>query len=254
LFQSTHSKGIQALMATLGCSSLLLISAMAWAQADEAASEPPTAPTEAPGDTPGDEASLVAASVQRFYDQTQNVSASFYQTYVNRLYKRTDRSKGRVVFKKPGQMRWDYDKPNGKVIASDGKRVVIYEPADEGERGQVIEQPITQAQLPQALAFLMGTGRLQEDFTFRLLDPAKEGYSGGHVLELRPRADTPHYARLLFYVEKRAALRGLVRRLLIIDHNGNRNRFDFSAMKFNKSAPETLFRYQPPAGARRVQM
>ena len=52
-----------------------------------------------------DPARNVAAAVQSFYDQTKDVSATFHQTYVNKLYQRTDRSSGRVVFKKPGMMR-----------------------------------------------------------------------------------------------------------------------------------------------------
>ena len=63
-----------------------------------------------------DNARAVAAAVQAFYDQTKDVSAAFHQTYVNKLYQRTDRSSGHVVFKKPGMMRWDYDKPNGCLL------------------------------------------------------------------------------------------------------------------------------------------
>lgn len=201
-----------------------------------------------------DPARDVARAVQAFYDQTRDVSASFHQTYVNKLYKRTDRSAGRVVFKKPGMMRWDYAQPNGKVIASTGKSLIVYEPGDDGEPGQVIEQTIAQAQLPQALAFLMGTGKLETDFTFRLLDGTAEGFTTGDVLELRPKTATPHFDRILFYVERAAAVRGLVRRILIIDSSGNRNRFDFSGLKFNTNVDGTPFKYSPPAGTRRVQM
>ena len=200
------------------------------------------------------DARTVAAAVQAFYDQTQDVSASFFQTYVNKLYNRTDRSQGHVVFKKPGMMRWDYDRPNGKVIVSNGKRLLVYEPGDDGEPGQVVEQNITSAQLPQAMAFLMGTGRLADSFTFRLLDAAREGYPSGDVLELRPKQPTPAYDRILFYVERTPALRGLVRRLLIIDANGNRNRFDFSQLKFNAGVKASRFEWQPPQGTRHVQM
>ena len=202
----------------------------------------------------GDDASVVAAAVQSFYDQTRDLSASFFQTYVNALYQRTDRSKGRVVFKKPGMMRWDYDKPNGKVIVSDGKRLLVYEPGDDGEKGQVLEQQISQAQLPQALAFLMGTGRLQDDFTFRVLDAKREGYPAGDVLELKPKRPTAHFTRLLFYVERTPAIRGLVRRLLIIDSDGNRNRFDFSTIKLNANATPKQFEFTAPTGTRRVTM
>ena len=200
------------------------------------------------------DAQMVAASVQAFYDQAKDLSASFFQTYVNKVYQRTDRSKGRVVFKKPGMMRWDYDLPNGKVITSNGKKVLVYEPGEDGDKGQVIEQDLGNAQLPQALSFLLGTGKLQEDFTFRLLDAAREGYAAGDVLELRPKVATPHFERLVFYVEKTKALRGLVRRILIIDGSGNRNRFDFSAIKFNGNVGTPLFDFKPPQGTRHVAM
>jgi outer membrane lipoprotein carrier protein len=221
---------------------------LGFAQASVPTSAQPVAPAAE------SDARLVAGAVQAFYEQTKDVSASFFQTYVNRLYQRTDRSSGRVVFKKPGKMRWDYDKPNGKVIVSDGSKLLVFEPGEDGDKGQVVEQQIQQAQLPQAMSFLMGTGRLEDDFTFRLLDAQREGYATGDVLELKPKQPTPHYDRLLFYVERTPALRGMVRRLLIIDASGNRNRFDFSALKFNSSVGEQVFGWRPPEGTRRVQM
>jgi outer membrane lipoprotein carrier protein len=237
----------------LAYASALLASIAASIALAQSPSPAPQAPVAAPAPAAGD-AQLVAASVQAFYDQAKDLSASFFQTYVNKVYQRTDRSKGRVVFKKPGMMRWDYDLPNGKVITSNGKRVLVYEPGEDGDKGQVIEQDLGNAQLPQAMSFLLGTGKLEEDFTFRLLDAAREGYGAGDVLELKPRVPTPHFERLLFYVEKTKALRGLVRRLLIIDSSGNRNRFDFSAIKFNGSVGSQLFDYTPPAGTRNVKM
>jgi outer membrane lipoprotein carrier protein len=118
----------------------------------------------------------------------------------------------------------------------------------------VIERDIAGAQLPQAMAFLMGTGRLADDFTFRLLDPAREGFPSGDVLELKPKQPSPHYDRILFYVERTPALRGLVRRLLIIDGSGNRNRFDFSAFKFNSNVGGSQFAWKPPPGTRTLKM
>ncbi|NIR32822.1 MAG: outer membrane lipoprotein carrier protein LolA, partial [Gammaproteobacteria bacterium] len=54
------------------------------------------------------------------------------------------------------------------------------------------------------------------------------------MLELRPRTPSPHYERILFYVMKRNNRpTGVVRRVLIVDAAGNRNRFDFSNMQWN---------------------
>jgi outer membrane lipoprotein carrier protein len=202
-----------------------------------------------------DAARVTLAAVQTFYEQTRDVSAEFHQTYVNKLYDRTDKSRGRVVFKKPGKMRWDYAKPNGKVISAGSGKLVVYEPGDEPtDKGQVLQQNFAQAELPQAMSFLLGTGKLADDFDAKLLDAAREGFPNGQVMELRPKQANPHFDRLLFYVETAAAVRGLVRRLVIIDANGNRNRFDFSALKFNTGVADDTFEYVPPADARRVQL
>lgn len=198
---------------------------------------------------------MTLAAVQAFYEQTRDVSADFHQTYVNKLYDRTDRSRGHVVFKKPGKMRWDYAKPNGKVIAASSGKLVVYEPGDEPtDKGQVLQQNFAQAELPQAMSFLLGTGKLADDFDAKLLDAAREGFPNGKVLELRPKQPSPHFDRLLFYVETAAAVRGLVRRLVIIDASGNRNRFDFSGLKFNSGIADSTFDWTPPADARRVQL
>lgn len=200
------------------------------------------------------QAAQVAATVQSFYDQTKDLSASFQQTYFNKIYNRTERSHGHVVFKKPGKMRWDYAKPNGKVIVANGKKLLMYEPGQEGEPNQFLEQDMGKAQLSNAMAFLMGTGRLSDDFSFRQLDTDHKQYPGGAVLELRPRKPTPHYARLVFYVSFAEKTRGLVQRIVMIDSNGNRNRFDFSKLKFNTQVSESRFQFKPPAGSRRVQL
>jgi outer membrane lipoprotein carrier protein len=227
----TSLRSVTAVVVALGCTLL----SSAHAQQQPAA---PTAPT-------------VAAWVQRFYDQTRSMNSRFVQRYTNRVYNRVDVSRGRVRFKKPGMMRFDYDQPNGKVIVSDGTTLVVYEPPDEGRgAGQYYEQPMTDAQLPTALGFLMGTGRLDQDFTFRLLNVEGQPY---RVLELRPRTPTPQYTRILLFVDDHAERRGVVHRVLIIDSANNRNQFNFEEQQFDREVADSTFRYRPPRGARRVQ-
>lgn len=194
----------------------------------------------------------VATAVQSFYDQTRSVEAEFFQTYYNRIYDKYERSQGAVKFQKPGRMRWDYGAPNGKVIVTDGKRLVMYEPGEDSEPGQVFERAISDSELPQALAFLTGTGKLSDDFTFRLLDAAAQGFPTGYVLELLPKKPSPHYERILFYVDGDAKRTGLVHRVLIVDSAGNRNRIDFKAPKFNRNFDAKTFAWQPPKNARKI--
>jgi outer membrane lipoprotein carrier protein len=199
-----------------------------------------------------EQARLVALSVQTFYDQTKSVEAEFHQTYYTRLYDKYDRSQGTVKFQKPGKMRWDYAAPNGKIIVSNGKQLLIYEPGEGGEPGQVFERALGANELPQALSFLTGGGKLVDEFTFRLLDAKQQGFSAGHVLELLPRSKSPHYERLLFYVDSDPSRAGLVHRVLIVDASGNRNRLDFKAPKFNRPIDAKVFNWAPPKGTRKV--
>lgn len=212
-------------------------------------------PVRAQGPEPRDARAIVTL-VQTFYDQTQTLQAAFEQTRYTRLYDRYDRASGTVVFKKPGKMRWDYAKPNGQVFVSNGKTLLIYQPPEEGEkRGQLIERELDEDQLPSAFSFLTGQGDLEKDFEVRLLDHDHETFKDGHVLQLIPRKPTPNYEQLVFYVRTLASegkRAGIVQRVLIIDAAGNRNRFDFSKLKFNREVADKRFSYRPPKGTERV--
>lgn len=194
----------------------------------------------------------IAASVQTFYGKTSGLKARFVQVYVNKLYNKTYRSSGDVTFLKPGKMRWDYGKPKGKTIATDGKRLVMYEPRTEDEPAQCITQPMGKHQLPQAFSFLTGTGNLARDFHLRKL--AVKDARVGFALELRPKEDNPRYERLIFYVapQKGGTPSGVVRRVLILDAAGNRNRFDFSKVTWNPKVKKSAFGFKPPKSVRCV--
>jgi outer membrane lipoprotein carrier protein len=199
---------------------------------------------------------VVVGLVQSFYDQTKTLQAEFEQTRYTRLYDRYDRAQGKVVFKKPGMMRWDYAQPNGQVFVSNGKKLLIYQPPEEGEkRGQLIERAVDDDQLPSAFSFLIGSGNLEKDFEVRLLEHDNQKFKDGHVLQLIPRSPTPNYEQLVFYVRtltQGGQRAGVVQRVLIIDSAGNRNRFDFSKIKFNRDVPDKRFSYRPPKGTERV--
>lgn len=202
------------------------------------------------------DASGVVRLVQTFYDQTKTLQADFKQTRYTRLYDRYDRAEGKVVFKKPGKMRWDYDDPNGQVFVTQGDKLLIYQPPEEGEKGgQLIERALGEDQLPAAFSFLTGGGNLEKDFDVRLLEHGNEKFQDGYVLQLIPRKPSANYEQLVFYVrtletsDKRAAV---VQRVLIIDSAGNRNRFDFSKIKFNRDIPDKRFAFRPPRGTHKV--
>lgn len=188
----------------------------------------------------------VALRVQKFYDTTKTFRATFAQVYFIKVQNKKKESKGKVVFEKPGKMSFKYDAPNGNRVVSDGNTIRVYEKENE----QMYEVAVGKSQYPAALAFLMGKGQLTRDFTLRLLDPAQMKFEGGHVLEGTPKDATPAYQKMLLYVDAQTSQ---VRRVLILDAQGNRNRFDFEAPAVNEPVAKDEFNFSPPPGTKVIK-
>lgn len=207
------------------------------------AQTPPAAPA-APAAGALD-ADTIASKVQTFYDQAKTYQADFKQRYTIYAYNRTKDSSGTVVFAKPGKMRWTYA-TNGNVVVSDGKEIKIY----EQENKQMYLQKVDKTQYPAALSFLMGKGSLKQAFVLQSLDAASVDFPGGYVLLGTPKDPTPAYQKILFYID---ATTFQVRRVLLIDAQKNRNRFDFEKTRVNEAITTTTFAFSPPAGTNTIR-
>lgn len=222
-------------------SARLLMTALALALVGvvaEAAAQDKTTPT----------ATEVTDKIQNFYRTTEDYQASFTQIWTDVAAGDSKESGGRVFFKKPGKMRWDYLGKKGekvelrKVLVSDGAVFTIYEP----EFNQYFKQCLKESQLPTALSFLMGEGELTRDFTPKLLPSKKPGV---HTVELTPKDTQGTYKKLVFIVD---ATTFEVQEAQIYDPYGNINRLVFSRAKVNKKLPDSGFVFAPPKTAKVV--
>jgi outer membrane lipoprotein carrier protein len=180
-------------------------------------------------------------AVQTFYDKSQTFKSDFEQKFWVKAYNTERQSRGHVTFTKPGKMDWVYDDPRNNRVVSDGNVIKIYEAANK----QMYEQPMAKSQYPAALSFLTGTGKLADSFNFDLVAGQEMKFPGGYVLVGTPKQPTPAYAKVLFYVD---APTSQVRRVMIIDGQGNRNRFDFVNPRVNEPVPPGQFTFTPPPG------
>jgi outer membrane lipoprotein carrier protein len=194
----------------------------------------------------GPTADEIGARVQTFYDSTKTFSAKFTQTFTIKVQNVKKESSGKVTFEKPGKMSFRYDAPNGNRVVSDGTTIRVYEKENE----QMFESSVKGSQYPAALAFLLGTGKLTKDFTLRKLDEKDMKFEGGYVIEATPKEASPAYQKLLLYVD---AQTNQVRRALILDAQGNRNRFDFDAPTVNQPVDKGEFTFEPPKGTKIVK-
>ena len=184
--------------------------------------------------------------VQHYYGETEDFQAAFLQTYTDIAAGETTRSRGRVYFKKPGMMRWDYYQPDAeqrdRLLVSDGSVFWVY----EFDYQQVFRQCLEDSQLPTALSFLMGEGELEEEFEVSLADESEDGKP---TLELVPREPTSHYQRIHFTVDPEAFQ---VSKTTVFDPYGNRNEVEFLNVRVNQNLSEEGFQFEVPEGAREL--
>jgi outer membrane lipoprotein carrier protein len=206
--------------------------------ADTAGAQPVPAGASAPV---GMTANQAVQSVQAFYDKSTTFKSDFQQRFWVKAYNHEKKSSGHVTFAKPGKMEWVYDDPKDNRVVSDGKTIRVYEASNK----QMFEQPVDTTQYPAALSFLTGTGQLGTSFDFELFSGDSMKFPGGYVLVGTPKQPTAAYTKVLFYVD---ASTSQVRRVMVIDGQGNRNRFDFVSPRVNEPVAATQFTFTPPPG------
>lgn len=189
-------------------------------------------------------AETIAKDMQDYYKKTKDFQAHFQQVYTDVAAGTQKKSHGRVYFKKPGKMRWDYYKPKSndrhKLIVSDGSVLWVY----EYDFKQVFKRCLKSSQLPTALSFLMGKGNLLKEFDVSM---ASSSTSSDPVLELVPKKPTSKYTKIEMEIDPKT---NQVERTKIFDPYGNTNEIEFNKRKVNKNLPDSGFDFKTPKGAR----
>ena len=98
--------------------------------------------------------------LEQFLERAQSMRAEFRQEVRNGEQQVVDRAEGRVVLKRPGRFRWDYERPYERVVVADGKRLWLY----EADLSQVTVRPLTDALGETPAALLTGDRRILERF------------------------------------------------------------------------------------------
>ncbi|MEE8200391.1 MAG: outer membrane lipoprotein carrier protein LolA [Candidatus Acidoferrales bacterium] len=98
------------------------------------------------GETPTED---VVGAVERHYSRVRTLEAEFVQRYTYGATTLVE--SGRVYFKKPGRMRWDYNSPEEKLFLADGQYAYLYVPQEQ----QVRRYPVKEAPQWQAAFALL---------------------------------------------------------------------------------------------------
>lgn len=197
--------------------------------------EPPPA-AKVPPPVTGD-ARALARKVQAYYESTRDLRAGFVQTYTYVGIGRRQESRGTLLVKKPGRMRWDYVSPTPKSIAVVGSRLTQYEP----EANQVfVDERFDSTAMSAAVTFLVGKGSLEQEFLVALGE--------GGSLVLTPRRADPRVEAVSLFVGPD----GEVRRTRVVDGQGNTNDLSFERLARNTGVRDADFDIKVPADAHHV--
>lgn len=186
---------------------------------------------------PAADAGAVAAKVQAFYERTRDLEARFTQTYTYSGFGRRQVSSGALKVKKPGMMRWDYEKPAPKTIAVRGSRLVQFEP-DENQAW--VDEHFDASAMSAAVTFLLGKGELAREFDLAL--------DASGALLLRPKEQDPRVESIVLTVGEQ----GEVSATRVVDGSGNVNEIRFTEVRRNVGLADSAFEVKLPKDVHRV--
>jgi outer membrane lipoprotein carrier protein len=186
----------------------------------------------------------VVDALQRSYDATVDFIADFRQETEVKTLGRSLKASGKLSFKRPGKMLWNYDTPKGQFVLADGKHLFFYQP----EQNQVIKSPLKNAfrgDIP--LSFLLGLGNLKKDFNATL----KASDESQNILRLEPKGEAGGYSEILIGVSKSSSD---ILWVSVRDAASNLTTLRFSGMRKGVGIKDSLFQVQIPNGADVVEL
>jgi outer membrane lipoprotein carrier protein len=205
---------------------LLLLGGSAAATAGGEAEQPPSCAEE------------VALRIQKHYEGVRDLSAEFSQSTQSVLLGSPPGeeipTRGRVVFAKPGRMRWVYESPEPSLVVSDGETLWIYDPTAKEVQVLSVDAGFLSG---TAIQFLLGEGQILESFLV-----SAESCEGDEIsLDLQPKQSAT-YERLELRVDKGS---GAILATAVVDLFGNRTDVLFEKVQRNRAPRDALFHFEP---------
>lgn len=179
----------------------------------------------------------IVKKLQARYESTAGFRANFTQQVESATLGQKVESRGTVVFKKPGRMRWEFTEPK-QMLVSDGKFFWFYQPAEN----QVIKTPFQNAFSSSTPAsFLLGVGQLDKDFSVALTSENAEAY----LLRLTPKQDPEAIGTLDLTVDTKTYD---IEQAVVTDPLGNITRLQLTDIDRAAPIKDETFYFKAPAG------
>lgn len=207
-------------------------------RADIPPGPPPTPrPVVKPAPAPAPTLEAAVAGVEGFYRKVTDFKANFTQEVRRAHLPRPLKKSGKVFFKAPGKMRWDYTQPERVYYVSDGDILWSY----EQETQQCVKMRVAESELYDSLKFLFGQGDLKGSFDITAAS-AEAGLVG---LKLVPKKNQSNYKSLTLFADAKTFE---IRRTELVDPLDNVSVITFEAPTY-EALKDDGFKFKPPKGA-----
>jgi outer membrane lipoprotein carrier protein len=170
-------------------------------------------------------------------------SADFIQKSTIKAMDITDVETGKVFFKYPGMMRWEYNKPYRKIYISDGEKLWRYIPDDN---------QVTIAKAPaffrsgKGASFFYDIQLIRQKFDISLEQVEQGENDMFYYLKLTPKEKTPDISEIRLMVSKQTFN---VLQVMTLNFYGDETRIDLINYIFNVNIEDSLFSFKIPEGA-----
>ena len=166
-------------------------------------------------------------------------TALFFQTSTIKAMDITDTASGRIFVKRPGKMRWEYQKPEPQTIVSDGKQLWIFRPED---RQVMIGKAPDFFGGGKGASFLSDMRQIRSQFLMNLggTDP-----NGDFQLNLLPIEKKFDISLLTLTVSAKTFD---IIRIITYNSYGDETRIELSDIQLKSELDDRLFTFSTPEG------
>ncbi|AXQ29148.1 outer membrane lipoprotein carrier protein LolA [Solimonas sp. K1W22B-7] len=175
------------------------------------------------------------ATLRKFVDGVQTLTADFSQVQSDEGGKVTGTSSGKLSLSRPGKFRWTYEKPYSQLMVCDGKKIWLYDP----DLAQVTVRSAEQALNGTPAALLSQKALLSEAYT--LQDGGKD--NGASIVRLLPKSADGDFKSIELWLAN-----GVPQRMRFHDQLGGRTDIRFTGIKTNNKVDADQFRFTAPKG------
>ncbi|MDI6790564.1 MAG: outer membrane lipoprotein carrier protein LolA [Thermodesulfobacteriota bacterium] len=184
----------------------------------------------------------IVARLQERYNTIKSIEADFEQETTLPSLNQRRLAEGRVYFKKPGCMRWDYLRPDKQEMVTDGKTLWIYIAAEK-RAYRCDAQAYLQSQL--TMDFFLGQGDFKKDFVIVMAPEDKKARGKFYILTLLPRYTHPQVSEIKLWIKKDTFL---IDSILSKDHFSNATLLHLKGQRINGPLDDHIFAFSPPKG------